>query len=305
MTSALWSALALAAAQATPAPSPAPAFDPGSWTRPAEAFRVIGPVHYVGTEDLGVFLVASPQGHVLVDGALGESAPLIERSIRSLGFDPKDIRAIVTTQAHNDHVGSMAHFKRLTGAPVAVMDGDVALLRSGGKADYLYGEQAASPVPQAWFDPVVADRTLKDGDTVTVGELTLTARRTPGHTPGSTTWLLRIVEDGRPLTVAFAASTGINPGTRLVDNPSYPGIADDFARAFEVLESLAPDVPLGSHAGFFGVWSKRALQKSGARPNPFIDPAAFRAHVAERKAAFEGRLAAARRPALTAPAGHF
>lgn len=286
------SVLALAAAQAAGSPSPsAPAFDTSAWTRAAEAFRVIGPVHYVGTEDLGVFLVTSAKGHVLVDGALGESATLIERSIRSLGFDPKDIKAIVTTQAHCDHVGSMAYFKRASGGQVVAMEGDVELLRSGGRTDYLYGEQAVHPVPQAWFEPVVADRTLRDGDTVTVGDLTLTARKTPGHTPGSTTWLLGIVEDGRPLTVAFSASTGINPDTRFLDSPSYPGIAEDFKRAFQVLESLSPDVPLGSHAGFFGLWSKRALQKSGTQPNPFIDPGAFTAHVAERKKSFETHLA--------------
>jgi glyoxylase-like metal-dependent hydrolase (beta-lactamase superfamily II) len=294
-------ALVLAAAQAaSPSPSPsAGGFDTSSWTRAAEAFRVIGPVHYVGTEDLGVFLVTSPKGHVLVDGTLGESAPLIERSIRALGFDPKHIKAIVTTQAHCDHVGSMAYFKRTTGAQVAVMDGDLELLRSGGRTDYLYGEKAVSPVPQAWFEPVAADRVLKDGDTVVVGDLTLTARKTPGHTPGSTTWLLRIVEDGRPLTVAFAASTGFNPGTRFVGVPSYPGIVDDFTRAFQVLESLSPDVPLGSHAGFFGLWSKRARQKEGAGPNPFVDPEAFRAHVAERRKSFEARLAEERAGAVS------
>jgi metallo-beta-lactamase class B len=288
----LCSLIALAAAQApSSTPASAPLFDTSAWTRPAEAFQVVGPVYYVGTEDLGVFLVASPKGHVLVDGALGESAPLIEKSIRSLGFDPKDIKVLLTTQAHYDQVGTMAHFKRTTGAQVAVMDGDVEVLRSGGRTDHLYGEKAARPAAEAWFDPVTADRTLKDGDTVAVGDLTLTARKTPGHTPGSTTWLLRIVADGRPLTVAFAASTGMNPGVRLAGAPSYPGIADDFAQAFRVLESLAPDVPLGSHAGFFDLWSRRARQKSGTQPNPFIDPAAFGAYVAERKKAFEARLA--------------
>src|SRR5688572_15807113 len=109
---------------APPVPSPkAAAFDTSTWTRPAEPFRVIGPIHYVGTADLGVWLVTTPQGHILVDGALAESAPLLEKSIRSLGFDPKDIKVLVTTQAHFDHVGTLAHFQRTTGAQVAVMDG--------------------------------------------------------------------------------------------------------------------------------------------------------------------------------------
>jgi metallo-beta-lactamase class B len=277
---------------APPVPSPkAAAFDTSTWTRPAEPFRVIGPIHYVGTADLGVWLVTTPQGHILVDGALAESAPLLEKSIRSLGFDPKDIKVLVTTQAHFDHVGTLAHFQRTTGAQVAVMDGDVGVLASGGRTDYLFGERAVRPVPEAWFTPVKVDRTLKDGDTVTVGDVTLTARKTPGHTPGSTTWLMKLTEDGRPLTVAFAASTGINSGTSFVKAPSYPGIADDYARALQVLGSLRVDVPLGSHAGFFEIWKRREAQKAGAAPNPFIDPDGFQAHVAARKKTFEAQLA--------------
>jgi metallo-beta-lactamase class B len=121
--------------------------------------------------------------------------------------------------------------------------------------------------------------------------VTLTARKTPGHTPGSTTWLMKVTEDGRPLTVAFAASTGINPGTAFVKSPSYPGIAEDYARALQVLGSLPVDVPLGSHAGFFDVWKKREAQKAGAKPNPFIDPESFKAHGAARKKTFEAQLA--------------
>ena len=275
------SLLAAALAAPSPSPSPAPKFDTASWNQPMEPFRVLGTVHYVGTSDLGVYLVTTPEGHVLVDGGLPESAPLIEASIRALGFDPRDIRVLVTTQAHFDHVGSLAHFKRLSGARVAVMDGDVSLVESGGRTDYLFAD-----AKDLWFEKVKVDRTLKDGDTVTVGGVTLTARRTPGHTPGSTTWLASVEEGGRPYRVVFAASTGINPGTRLVDRPSYPGIADDYAHAFEVLESLAPEVPLGSHAGFFDLHGKRAKLAAGASSNPFVDPEGFRAHVAARKQAY-------------------
>lgn len=288
-------AIRRAEAAATSAPSPnTSTFDTTSWTRPAEAFRAIGPIHYVGTADLGVWLVTTPKGHILVDGALGESASLIERSIRTVGFDPKDIKILVTTQAHFDHVGSMAHFQRTAGAQVAVMDGDVGVVESGGRTDYLFGERAVRPVPQAWFPPVKVDRALRDGDTVIVGDVTLTARKTPGHTPGSTTWVMNLVEEGRPLTVVFAASTGINSGTAFVKAPSYPGIAEDYARSLTVLESLVADVPLGSHAGFFDLWKKRELQKTGAKPNPFIDPDALKAYVAERKKTFEAQLATER-----------
>jgi metallo-beta-lactamase class B len=259
--------------------------DTASWNRPVPPVRIVGPVYFVGTNELAAFLVTTPTGHVLVDGGLPQSAPLIEQSIRTLGFDPKDIRVLLTTQAHFDHVGSLAHFKKASGARVEVMDGDVSLVETGGRTDYLFGDKE-----RYRFEPVEVDRALKDGDTVALGGVTLTARKTPGHTPGSTTWLTTVEDGGRRHAVVFAASTGINPGTRLVDRPSYPGIADDYARAFAVLESLAPDVFLGGHTRFFDLEGKRARLKQGG-PNPFVDPEHFRAYVAAGKRAFEERKA--------------
>ena len=185
-------------------------------------------------------------------------------------------------------MGSLAHFAKLSGARVEVMDGDVSLVESGGRTDYLFGEKADQPRPSFWFEPVKVTRTLKDGDTVSLGGVTLTARKTPGHTPGSTTWLTTVPDGGRSYTVVFSASTGINPGTRLVDRPSYPGIADDYARSFEILQALKVDVFLGGHTGFFNLEAKRAkLGQGGA--NPFVDPEGFQAYVAERKKAFEAQ----------------
>jgi metallo-beta-lactamase class B len=275
---ALLASLAVAAAAA----------DNAGWNKPVEPLRVVGPVHFVGTNELGAFLVTTPEGYVLIDGGLPESAPLIEQSIRKLGLDPRRIRVLLITQAHFDHVGSLAHFKQLSGARVEVMDGDVSLLESGGRTDYLFGDAAGRADAASFrFEPAKVDRTLRDRDTVTLGGVTLTARKTPGHTPGSTTWLTTVEEGGRRYQVVFAASTSINPGTRLVDRPSYPGIAEDFAHAFEVLESLRPDVFLGGHTGFFDLEGKRARLGQGASGNPFVDPEMFRAHVASRKRAFE------------------
>lgn len=277
-------------------PIPAAA-DVADWNKPSEPFRIVGPVHYVGTNELGAYLITTPAGLILVDGGLPESAPLIEASIRGLRLDPKDIRVLLTTQAHFDHVGSLAHFQRLSGARVEVMDGDVAVLESGGKADYLFGASG----PRYLYDPVKVTRTLQDGDTVTLGGVILTARRMPGHTPGSTTWLTRVKDGARSYKVVFAGSTSINPGTRLVKDPSYPGIAEDFAHAFEVLESLTPDVFLAAHTGFFGLEEKRArLGRAGAE-NPFVDPGAYRAHVAAKKRAFLDEIARQRAGGSTTP----
>jgi metallo-beta-lactamase class B len=280
---------ALVAGLAATASAQAP--DTGSWNKPAEPLRIVGPVHFVGTNELAAFLVTTPDGYVLIDGGLPESAPLIEHSIRKLGFDPRRIRLLLTTQAHFDHVGSLAHFQRLSGARVEVMDGDVSLVESGGRTDYLFGRAAERPVPGFWFEPVTVDRTLRDRDTVSLGGVTLTARRTPGHTPGSTTWVTTVEDGGRRYEVVVAASTGINPGTRFVHRPSYPGIAADYTHAFEVLESLKPDVFLGGHTGFFDLEGKRARGGQAGSSNPFVDPEGFRAHVAARKGAFEEQLA--------------
>jgi metallo-beta-lactamase class B len=262
-----------------------------NWNLPVEPFRIVGPVHYVGTNELGAYLVTTPAGHILIDGGLPESAPLIEASIRKLKAEPQEIRVLLTTQAHFDHVGSLAHLARLSGGKVEVMDGDVPVIESGGAKDYLFG----SAGPRYRFDPVKVARTLHDGDTVELGGVTLTARRTPGHTPGSTTWLTTVKDGARSYRVVFAGSTSINPGTRLVGpSPSYPGIKEDFEHAFEVLESLSPDVFLAAHTGFFGMEQKRARLGQGGE-NPFVDPAAYRAHVAEKKKSFEDEVARQRR----------
>jgi metallo-beta-lactamase class B len=279
------SRLKLAAGIAGLAACTAAAQDTASWNKPSEPVRIVGPVHYVGTNELAAFLVATSDGHVLIDGGLPESAPLIEQSIRKLGFDPKQIKVLLTTQAHFDHVGSLAHFAKLSGARVEVMEGDAGIVESGGRTDYLFGERADQPRPNFWFEPVKVHRTLKDGDTVALGGVTLTARKTPGHTPGSTTWLATVPDGGRSYTVVFSASTSINPGTRLVDRPSYPGIAEDYARSFEILQSLKVDVFLGGHTGFFDLEGKRA--KLGQGTNPFVDPEGFQAYVAGRRKMFD------------------
>jgi len=275
----------------------AAAADVADWNKPSKPFRIVGPVHYVGTNELGAYLIGTPAGLILVDGGLPESAPLIEASIRALRLDPKDIKILLTTQAHFDHVGSMGYFQKLSGARVEAMDGDVPVLESGGKTDYLFGGSGSRYL----YDPVKVARTLHDGDTVTLGGATLTGRRTPGHTPGSTTWLTTVKDGAKSYRVVFAGSTSINPGTRLVKDPSYPGINEDFAHAFEVLESLTPDVFLAAHTGFFGLDEKRDRLEKGAAENPFVDPAAYRAHIAAKKRAYLDEVARQRAGGSTAP----
>ena len=258
--------------------------NPKAWYEPAEPIRIVGPIHYVGTRELGSYLITTPEGHILLDGAMPGSGPLIEASIRKLGYKPEEIRLLLITHAHMDHVGTLAHFKKLSGAPVAVMSAEEPLLKSGGKSDYLYAKE-----PRFHFPPVAAERLLRDGDTVQLGGVRLTARHTPGHTPGCTTWTTTVEDRGRSYRVVFPGSTSVNPGTRLGRDPSYQGIADDFRRAIKVLESLQPDIYLPAHASFFDLTGKSArLAKEGAEA--FVDPEGYRRRIAEQKATIDARV---------------
>ncbi len=251
--------------------------DSSSWNQPFSPFTIAGPVHYVGTSELGVYLITTPAGHILIDGGLPESAPLIQASIRQLGFKVEDVKVLLTTQAHFDHVGSLAALQKASGGTVMVMQGDAALVEAGGKGDYLFGDTLPFPAASV-------GRILRDGDTVTLGGITLTAVLTPGHTKGCTTWTTSIVEGGRTLSVLFAGSTSVNPGTVLPSMPTYPDIGADFDRAFAVQAALSPDIWLAAHASLFGLADKRDRQKAGG-PNPFIDPDGWKRSVETRRKA--------------------
>lgn len=226
-----------------------------SWFEPTDPFRIAGPIYYVGTEGLGAYLIVSDGEMLLLDGAMPRSARHVEASIRALGFDPAKIDKLIISHAHVDHAGTLAFFKTLTGgkAEVAVMDRDVDVIEHGGKTD---------PQFHGWgflhFEPVKVDRVLHDGETVTVGKVTLTARLSAGHTAGCTTWVTEIEVDGTPYTIAFVGSTHLNPFVRLVKSPTYPGIKDDFCKTLAMLDTLHPDIWLGAHTHRFGFGPKRA-----------------------------------------------
>jgi metallo-beta-lactamase class B len=254
-----------------------------AWNKPQAPFRIAGNLHYVGTSELGAYLITTPEGHVLIDGGFDETAPLILASIRTLGFRPEDLEVLLTTQAHMDHVGSMAALKKATGARIMVMEQDAGLVESGGKGDFAAGDTFR-------FPPAAVDRRLKDGDTVAIGGSVLRATLTPGHTKGCTTWTTTVTENGRSYRVIFAGSLSVNPTVRLVEKPSYPGIADDYRRSFATLRSIEADIFLGAHAGFFGLHEKVArLPAAGA--NPFVDPGALGRYVDRWEAQFNERLA--------------
>ena len=250
------------------------------WNQPAPAFRILGNIHYVGTNELAAYLLTTPEGHILIDGGLPESAPLIEASIRKLGFKVEDVKILLTTQAHFDHVGSLAALAKDSGGQVMVMVGDQEIVEQGGKGDYLFGDKPSFPATKV-------SRVLRDGAPITLGGTTLKAIATPGHTRGCTTFTTTVEEDGRQLLVVFPGSTSVNPGTRLVKNESYPGIKADYEQTFATLSALEPDVFLGAHTGFFDLAGKRDRLLKGEKPNPFIDPAGYKKWIQEMKSRFD------------------
>jgi len=252
-----------------------------SWTAAAEPMHIAGPIQFVGTQGLGVYLITTPAGHILIGGGMPGSAPLIEASIRKLGYKPEDIKILLSNHAHFDHVGTLAEMKRVSGGKVAAMAQDVTLLASGGTTDYLFAQDA-----QYHFPAVTADRALMDGDTIELGGVKIMARLTPGHTPGCATYLTTVQDGGKGYRVVFADCTGINTGTRLVKSPSYPGILDDYRRTFGLLESLQPEIFLAYHSDDFSFPAKRERAASeGAEA--FVDPEGYRRFIAGRKAKLE------------------
>ena len=272
------------------------------WTEPFPPFRIAGNLYYVGSKGLANYLITTPQGHILINSDLESSVPLIRASVEKLGFKFSDVRILLISHAHSDHDGGSAEIKRLTGAKYMVMDGDVSVVESGGKTDFRYGND-----PTQLYPPAKVDRVLHDGDEVKLGSATLVAHLTPGHTRGCTTWTMKVKEAGKTYDVVIIGSPNVNEGYRLVGNVSYPGIAADYERTFQVLKSLPVDFFLGAHGGYFDLNAKYPRLKEGAA-NPFIDPAGYKAYVTEREQAFRTELAkqnaalqSAQLPAATTP----
>jgi metallo-beta-lactamase class B len=261
------------------------------WKEPAEPVKIVGPIYFVGTAGLSAWLITTSRGHILLNTGMPGSGPMIEASIRKLGFKPEDVKILIACHAHIDHVGALGYMKKATGAQVAIMDKEMNLLRSGGRTDFHYGKVAAFTFPQ-----VAADRTLHDGDTIKLGKIKMTARLTPGHTKGATTWTTTVTEHGKKYVVVFPDGTSINPGYRVGKNPSYPGIADDYRHTLEVLESLHPDIWLGAHTDAFDFEAKclRAVKEGAAA---WVDPDGYKAWLARQRENFEAALAADAAPA--------
>ena len=255
-----------------------------TWTQPFEPFKIADNLYFVGTRGLSSYLLTTPDGHVLIDTGVEATVPMITASITKLGFKPADIKILLSSHAHFDHVGGHADMQRLTGATVMAVGEDAASLAKGIDT---------SAAGAAGWKPVKVGRVLRDGEAVTLGGITLTAHLTPGHTKGCTTWTTTVTADGRRYSVVFVGGTSVNGGVRLVDNARHPTIIEDYARTFRVLRELKSEIFLAQHPNMFDMEGKAARIKPGA-PNPFVDPRGYEAFVVQNEKAYLARLAADR-----------
>jgi metallo-beta-lactamase class B len=263
----------------------ASAQDTSDWTQPFPPFPIAGNLYYVGSKGLANYLITTEQGNILINSDLEANVPMIQASIEKLGFKFKDTKILLISHAHWDHDAGSAKLKELTGASYMVMDADVPVVESGGKADFQYGNRAEFRYP-----PAKVDRVLHDGDEVKLGGTVLVAHLTPGHTKGCTTWTMKVTDGGKTYNVVIVGSPNVNPGYKLVHNRAYPQIAEDYERMFQVLKSLWCDIFLGAHGGYFGMEEKYARLKNGGG-HPFVDPEGYKKFVAEKEQEFRTELA--------------
>ena len=205
------------------------------WMRPFPGHRVIGNLYAVGTYDLSVFLITSQDGHILINTGLEDSTTQIRENIESLGFELEDVKILLTMQAHWDHTAALAEIKEITSAEMWATVGDARVLEDGGFSDPHFGGRES-------FRPVSVDKIIAAGDLIEVGETRLMVLETPGHTEGSSSYTMRVREDGRDYAVAIANMGTINPGKKLLVDPTYPGVAEDFAETFRMQKAMDVDV---------------------------------------------------------------
>ena len=256
-----------------------------SWYAAIEPYQIMGTgkkgIYFVGTEGLGMFFIPTSAGHIVIDGGMPGEGQYVADAIRKLGFDPQDVKILLNSHAHLDHSGGLAELKALTDAQLIASEGDRSALEGGF---YLGSEDdSAMNAP-----PVQVDRTIADGETVTLGDVTLTAHITPGHSRGCTSWTMPVVQ-GEEIYQALVFCSATVAANRLVGPPQYEGIVDDYRTTFAMTRDWKPDIFLTNHPEFSGMAKKRERQKAGD-PLAFVDRTGFPAMMAKLEQAFEAAL---------------
>lgn len=246
------------------------------WNKPGDPIRVAGSVYFVGTAGLSAFLITDPAGHVLIDGGLPESVPLIRANIEKLGFKLRDVKILLINHAHFDHSGGLAELKRLTGAKLYASAGDKPDLEkgvTGGRPDLLA------------YPAVKVDHVIADGEHIRLGAIDLTTHLTPGHTRGCTSWSTRVKVTDKPLDLLFACSLTV-AGQDL----KQPGNVADFRGTFAKLRAMSADIFLNFHPSAMDFEAKAAKVRAGD-PLGFVDPGELGRRVDAAEAQFERELA--------------
>ncbi len=258
---------------------------PENWTQSYPAHQIIGPLYAVGGPDLSVFLITSSAGHILINTALEDSTDFIRANVESLGFKFADIRLLLTMQAHFDHTAAMAEIKQLTGAQVWATEDDARVLRDGGASDAHFGQCI-----EFRFPPVTVDKILADQEVIELGDLRLVTHAHPGHTEGSSSYSLTVREAGRDYAVVIANMGTINPGKKMLVEPTYPGVSADFAATYAKQRALKVDVWVAAHASQYHRDKKYQLNQP-YDPDTFVDPQGFSAEVERLQALYLAQLA--------------
>ena len=246
-----------------------------AWIRPLPPIRVVGNLYYVGTYDLASYLITTSEGHILINTGAYDSVQMIQSNTEELGFEFEDIKILLTTQAHWDHVADLAEIKRVTGAQMFAHEGDVASLEDGGNSDFRFPE-GREPI----FEPVAVDRHLQHGDTIELGDTVLTLQHHPGHTKGASSFTFDTEDDdGEIYSVLIVNMGSINSGVTLLDMPAYPQIANNYEATFAAQKALSADIWVSSHAYHFNLHDKVSPGDS-YDPQRFVDPEGYREKIA-------------------------
>jgi metallo-beta-lactamase class B len=248
----------------------------------AEPFRIAGNLYYVGANDVAAFLITGPAGHVVIDGGYPGTAPMIMASIARLGFDIRDVKVLLSSEPHFDHAGGLAALQQASGAELWASDVSARAIASGGDdPDIVLPLRALIRIGVLSYPPARVDHRFRDGDTIRVGPIALTAHVTGGHTRGCTSWSFPVRDGGRVLNVVSACSLIVLQGSR------YPEQAADLERSIRVLRSLPADIWVSSHARLWGRYRKFVARGTARNPaDPFIDPQGYRAYLDTAEARF-------------------
>jgi metallo-beta-lactamase class B len=297
--------LSLAQVAAQPSGTPAtlrpdPPIDCGpscvEWNAPRQPFKVFGNTYFVGSAGLSSVLIAGEQGLILIDVALPQSAALIDANIRALGFRTTDIKLILTSHAHFDHVGGVRSMQRYTRATVAASQRGAEALALGHPTpdDPQFGTD-----PSVRFPAITSEvRVVKDGETLRVGNLAVTAHYTPGHTPGATSWTWQSCEGARCLSMAYVDSlTAVsNPGFRFTGDGTHASIVESFRHSLRVVSNLPCDVLLTTHPSASGMDDKVKRHTEGSGADPFVNAGACRALAETASNALDKRVQQEQKP---------